>query len=70
MVLWLAAGSIKGVALEISEWRYFYAQELPESRGSPVLVHNGKPHWGLRVFPLTLLVAMKGAVTAIARWSL
>lgn len=61
LILALSAGRMTGVALSEPEWRAFYAHELPESRGSPVLVRNGKPYWGLRVFPLTLWMAIRGA---------
>jgi hypothetical protein len=66
-ILWLSAGRIKGVPLDVSEWRHFYTQELPESHGSPVLVRKARPYWGLRVFPLTLYVALQGACAAIGR---
>lgn len=66
-ILWLSAGHIKGVPLDVPEWRHFYAEELPESRGSPVLVRNGTPRWGPRMFPLTLYVAVQGALAAIGR---
>jgi hypothetical protein len=66
-ILWLSAGRIKGVPLDVPEWRQFYERELPESRGSPVLVRNGTPRWGARVFPLTLYVAVQGGLAAIGR---
>lgn len=69
VVLWLSAGSITGLPLEESAWRRFYDEELPESRGSPVLVRDGAPHWGLGVFPLTLWVALRGAMAAGRRGS-
>ena len=65
----LSAGSITGLPLEESAWRRFYDEELPESRGSPVLVRDGAPHWGLGVFPLTLWVALRGAMSAGRRGS-
>lgn len=67
VILWLSAGAITGLPLQESAWRRFYDEELPESYGSPVLVRNGKPHWGIGVFPLTLWLAMQGAASGWRR---
>jgi hypothetical protein len=61
-IILLSAGQIEGVALDKPEWRRFYDEELPESRGSPVLVRAGIPIWGRRVFPVTLWLALRGAL--------
>ena len=67
LILSLAAGSIKGMPLTEAEWRDFYADELPESRGWPVLVHKRVAHWGPGVFPLTLWLALCGYLSREGR---
>lgn len=67
IILALSAGAITGIALDDSEWRDFYAFELPQSRGSPVLVLRGIPYWGPRVFAMTPWLALQGAMVALRR---
>ena len=67
VILTLSAGAITGIALEDEKWRDFYAFELPQSRGSPVLVLRGTPYWGARVFVMTPWIAFQGALSAFRR---
>ena len=62
-----SAGTIAGTPLDIPQWQHFYADELPESRGWPVLVLNGRPYWGAKLYPMTLYLAAAGLLRSLGR---
>ncbi|MDB5721895.1 MAG: hypothetical protein JWP15_2513 [Alphaproteobacteria bacterium] len=62
-----SAGTIAGTPLDIPQWQHFYAEELPESRGWPVLVLGGRPYWGAKLYPMTLYLAAAGLLRSLGR---
>lgn len=61
-VIWLSGHSIRGIPLDRPQWRHLYDRILPESRGSPILIHNGRLIWGWRLFAMTPFLAWRSAI--------
>jgi hypothetical protein len=67
MIVACSLGRIRRESLDVPAWRRFYAEDLPQAHGYPVLFHRGRIVWGPRVFLATPLVTLQLAVRVISR---
>jgi hypothetical protein len=59
LVVLASFGAVVRMPLEAPEWQKLYWEDLPEARGSPVLVVGNRLVYGRRVFPAVASVVAR-----------